>query len=625
MTPDGLVHGWRARPPQSLVPAIALTFMVVGSATASCGGMAMTNVGAEGGRNAPPKRPNVVIVMTDDQGLGDFSFTGNPVLKTPSFDAFARQAVRLTDFHVAPMCSPTRGQLISGLAALRNGATSVTAGRTFMRTDLPTLPAAFRQAGYRTGLFGKWHLGDFYPHRPMDKGFDTAVYHLGWGQLQSTPEFDWPLFDGRLFRNGVEERYRGHCTDVWFDEAMAWMKRCAEKNEPFFCYLPTNAPHGPHLDEERYIAPYRKPNQPAAFFGMIAHVDQRFGDLDRFLSDNGLADDTIVVVMTDNGGTAGVRLYNAGLRAGKTTYYEGGHRVPCWIRWPSGGLGQPRDLNPPTQIMDLFPTFADFCGLDLPQREPEDARFAGISLAPLLRGDVAELPSRALVVQYGQIVKKFDSCVIKGRWRLVKGTELYDVESDLAQKTDLAERHPDVLAELKADYEEWWRAVEPWVNQFVPIHLGAAAQEVVELTSGDWEGIYADNTGFVREAVGGPDGGHWNVLIERPATYEFILRRWPEQTGAAIGSRYPPNERSPANRPNLQTKGFPTIAQAHLTVGDKTARANADPQVNGAPVRIELPAGPARLKAWFADKDGRALCGAFFVTVRRLEDGDALE
>src|SRR6188768_225206 len=184
-----------------------------------------------------PRKPNILIVMTDDQGLGDFSYMGNPVLKTPSLDKFAKESVRLTDFHVAPMCSPTRGQLLTGLAALRNGATSVTAGRTFLRPGLPTLPELFAKSGYQTGIFGKWHLGDVYPHRPIDKGFQESVYHLGWGQLQSTPEFDWPLVDGRYFHNGAEKRYRGHCTDFWFNSAMAWMRERKRKGEPFLCYL----------------------------------------------------------------------------------------------------------------------------------------------------------------------------------------------------------------------------------------------------------------------------------------------------------------------------------------------------------------------------------------------------
>src|SRR5262245_41328132 len=240
-------------------------------------------------------KPTVLIVMTDDQGLGDFSYTGNPVLKTPNLDAFARRSVRLTDFHAAPMCSPTRGQLLTGLAALRNGATAVTAGRTFMRPGLPTLPEVFAKAGYRTGIFGKWHLGDNHPHRPTDRGFHESVYHKGWGQLLSIAEVDTPLIGGRYFHNGAEKRCKGHCTDFWFDSAMAWMKRCKSRNEPLFCYLPTNAPHDPHIDLEEYIRPYRKPGVPAAFFGMIAHIDKRFGDLEKFLDEQQLKDDTIVL------------------------------------------------------------------------------------------------------------------------------------------------------------------------------------------------------------------------------------------------------------------------------------------------------------------------------------------
>jgi arylsulfatase A-like enzyme len=230
----------------------------------------------------PARRPNVLIVKTDDQGLGDFSFTGNPVLKTPNFDAFAKESVRLTDFHVCTMCSPTRGQLMTGLSALRNGATSVTAGRTFLRPGIPTLAGVFAKAGFQTGIFGKWHLGDSYPHRPMDKGFQECAYHLGWGLLQSTAEFDWPLVDGRYFHNGTEKRFKGHCTDLWFDAATAWVKDRLEKGEPFLCYLPTNAPHAPHIELDEYVKPYQGKG-PARFFGMIAHLDKRFGDLEKFL------------------------------------------------------------------------------------------------------------------------------------------------------------------------------------------------------------------------------------------------------------------------------------------------------------------------------------------------------
>jgi arylsulfatase len=565
---------------------------------------------------AASAKPNVLIVMTDDQGLGDFSSTGNPVLKTPNFDAFAQNSVRLTDFHVSPMCSPTRGQLLTGLAAVRNGATSVTAGRTFLRPGLPTMPEVFRQAGYRTGIFGKWHLGDTYPHRPMDKGFEECDYHLGWGLLNSTPEFDMPLFDGRYFHNGEEQRFAGHCTDLWFDRAMAWMKQCKSRGEPFFCYLPTNAPHAPCIDRDEYIAPYRKPGMPAGFFGMIAHLDARFGDLQKFLSEQELERDTIVIFMTDNGGTAGAPVFNAGLRAGKTTYYDGGHRVPCWIRWPNGKLGEPREIATPTQNTDLLPTLCDLCAIEPPKRDVADQPYLGVSLANVLRGAQPDPGDRKFVVQYGQDVKKFDSCVVWGKWRLVKGDELYDVESDRAQRTNLIESRRDVAQALRHYYEGWWRGVESTINDFVPISIGATQQPLLELTSGDWEGIYADNTGYVREAVGGPTGGHWNILVERPGEYEFVLRRWPAQTGAALGEKYEPNERSPSYN-SKATKGFPTIATAQVDIAGVHAATMADPNAKEATLTMNLPAGRTKLNAWFSDASGIDLCGAFFVTVRK--------
>jgi arylsulfatase len=576
--------------------------------------LAVACLAASVGVAAEQPKPNVVIVMTDDQGLGDFSCLGNPVLRTPNLDFFAKDSVRLTDFHVCPMCSPTRGQLMTGLAALRNGATSVTAGRTFLRPGIPTLPEVFAKAGYKTGIFGKWHLGDVYPHRPIDKGFQESVYHLGWGQLQSTPEFDWPLIDGRYFHNGAEKRYKGHCTDFWFDSAMAWMKERKAKGEPFLCYIPTNAPHGPHIELDEYVKPYQGKG-PAAFFGMIAHVDKRFGDLEKFLADEKLRDNTIVIFMTDNGGTAGVNTFNAGLRGRKTQYYDGGHRVPCWIRWPKGEIGEPRDIDMPTQNTDLFPTLCDLCDIEMPKWDAKDDPYRGVSLRTLLVLNKSN-PERRLVVQYGQTPKKFDCCVIWGKWRLVHGTELYDVHADRAQKTDVAAKNPEVVKAMRDHYEAWWKGVEPLVNDFVPQSIGAKEQPVVELTSGDWENIYADNTGYVREAVGGPTGGTWHIQVEEAGEYEFTLRRWPEQTKAALGAAYEPNAKSP--KYNVKTtKSFPSIAAAKLEIAGVKGEAKADPKATGATVTVKLPAGKTTLKAWFADADSKDLCGAFFVTVKK--------
>ena len=572
---------------------------------------------------APPTaaaadRPNVLIVMTDDQGLGDFSYTGNPVLKTPNLDRFAKESVRLTDFHVTPMCTPTRGQLLTGQHALRNGATSVTAGRTFLRPGLPTMPEVFAKAGYKTGIFGKWHLGDHYPHRPMDRGFQECVYHMGWGMLHSTPEFGNPLVDGRYLHNGEPKTFTGHCTDFWFDSATAWMRGRKDAGEPFLCYLPTNAPHAPFQELEEYVKPYQGKKVPAGFFGMIAHVDRRFGDLDRFLGESGLRDNTIVIFMTDNGGTAGVNTFNAGLRAGKTTYYDGGHRVPCWVRWPAGGLGDPRDVAAATQNVDLLPTLAELCGVPLPAGAPLD----GTSLVGLLRGLPKPFPDRKFVVQYSRDrVAKWDSCVVWGRWRLVKGEELYDVHADRAQKTDLAAKHPDVVAAMRDHYETWWAGIEPRVNDYVPISLGAAQQPEVALTSGDWENIYADNTGHVRTAVGGPTGGHWHVLVERPGTYEVTLRRWPRETGAALGAAHNDTGRLAefgGKNYNAPARTFP-IAEGVVESAGQSAAAKTSPTAQDVPLRLTLPAGKTTLKAWFRDESGKDLCGAFFEYVKKAD------
>ena len=564
---------------------------------------------------AQSDRPNIIIVMTDDQGLGDFSITGNPRLKTPNLDKFARESVRLTDFHVAPMCTPTRGQLLTGLDALRNGATSVTAGRTFIRQGIPTLPELLSNAGYKTGLFGKWHLGDHYPHRPIDRGFQIAVWHKGWGMLQSTQEFGNPLIDGHAIHGTIEKPFEGHCTDYWFEQATQWMQAKHDAKEPFFCYIPTNAPHTPHIELTQYTKPYND-LKPGDFFGMIAHIDDRFGQLDRFLKTTGLADNTLVIFLTDNGGTAGWQFFNAGLRGHKTEYYEGGHRVPCWIRWPAGKIGPPRAIEVPTQAQDLMPTILNLCNIEAPNN------LDGHSLAGLLLNPQAELPDRKLVVQYSRDkVAKNDACIIWKNWRLVHGKELYNVEADLAQKDNLAEQHPEIVTAMQDHYETWWQIIEPKVNDYVAISIGSPKQKVVELTSADWEGVYADNTGHVRSAVGGPTGGHWNIFVETPGRYRFTLRRWPEYADTPLSGKFQAEgmllkaDRK-LGRDKLNAT-FP-IKAAQVRVAETSSSTNVSPDATKAVMELQLPKGRTQLQAWFKDGAGNNLCGAFFVDVEKL-------
>ncbi len=555
-------------------------------------------------------RPNVLIILTDDQGYGDMSCHGNPILKTPNIDHLHAESVRFADFHVAPMCTPTRGQLMSGQDALRNKATSVTAGRAFLRRDLPTLADLFRAGGYKTGIFGKWHLGDHYPYRPMDRGFDVAKYFLSFG-LSSAPEFDNDYFNGRYHDNGVVKQFSGYCTDFWFSEAMKWMGERKAADVPFFCYLPTNAPHGPQWVEEKYSEPYQKDGVPSKFFGMIANLDENLGKLETFLKDSGLRENTIVVFMTDNGATAGFNVHNAGMRGRKTMIYEGGHRVPCFVRWPAGDLRAPGDVDTPAQIQDMLPTMIDLCAL----RAPAKATFDGSSLAPVLTAK-GSLADRMMVVQYGQVPKKWESTIIWAKWRLVNGTELYDIRKDPGQKSDVAAANANTVGKMRAHYEKWWAGVEPGLSDFCPVSIGAKQQNPVYLTSADWEEIYADNPGHVSNAAGGPQGGPWNVFVESDGNYEIILTRWPAHMKLALDAGRKPQKLTDGLLP--PGKAMP-VAGAKLTIAGQHHAQRTEPGQKAATFNVRLKGGiKTKLHGWFSDVEGKDLCGAFYATVRKV-------
>jgi arylsulfatase len=522
-------------------------------------------------------------------------------------DKLHSESVRFTDFHVAPMCTPTRGQLMSGVDALRNKATSVTAGRALLRRDLPTMANVFASNGYRTGMFGKWHLGDYYPYRPHDRGFQVAKYHLGFG-MSSAPEFDNDYFNGRYHDNGVVKKFEGYCTDFWFSEAMSWMR--GGGSQPFFCYLPTNAPHGPAWVADKYAEPYKKAGLPAAYFGMIANLDENLGKLEQFLRDAGLRDNTLVVFMTDNGATAGANVFNAGMRGRKQLVYEGGHRVPLFVRWPEGKLRPPADVDTTAEVQDVLPTLVEVCGLKTA------AHFDGKSLAGLLRQPAQAPPDRLMVVQYGQIPKKWDAAILWNKWRVVNGAELYDLRSDPGQKTDVAAKHPDVMAKMRSFYESWWDSVEPGLKDFCPISIGSKAQNPVLLTSSDWEEVYADNPGHVSQAVGGPRGAPWNVAVESAGEYEVALSRWPPHMGIALSAGRPVQKMTAGTLP--EGKAMP-IAGAKLAVNGQELKQMAQPSDKQVTFRVKLPAvKKTHLHGWFLDASGNDVCGAFYAAVRRI-------
>lgn len=557
-------------------------------------------------------RPNVIVILTDDQGYGDFSCLGNPGLKTPNLDKLESESVRFTDFHAAPMCTPTRGQLLSGQDACRNRATSVTGGRAVLKRDLPTMADVFAAGGYRTGLFGKWHLGDNYPYRPMDRGFERAVYFRGYG-LSSAPEFDNDYYNGRYRDQGVSKPFQGYCTDFWFSQAMAWMRAGAPEKRPFFAYIPTNAPHGPLWVDPKYAAPYEKDGMPAKFFGMIANLDENIGRLDAFLKETGLRENTIVILMTDNGGTGGVNYYNAGMRGRKTAFYEGGHRVPCWVSWPAGNLTAAKDIDTPAQIQDVLPTLIDFCALTA----PSNARFDGRSLAPLLRRKAEALPDRMMVVQYSQAkLVKWECCVISNKWRLVQGNELYDVAKDPGQTKDVAAANPAVVKRLRDYYEQWWQGLGDVMNDFLPISIGTPAENPVELSSSDWCDVYCDNQKNVSDADGGPRGGPWSILVESAGEYEIALARWPPWLHLPLTAGRQPQKMTYGSIPG--GKALP-IAAVKLSIAGREYAAKTGPGDTQALLRVKLERGArTTMQAWFQDQNGTDLCGAFYATVRKV-------
>ncbi len=559
-------------------------------------------------------KPNVIIVLVDDAGYGDLSCHGNPVLKTPQLDRLHAESVRFTDFHAAPMCTPTRGQLMTGVDCLRNGAMNVSSGRAFLRREFPTMADLFGAGGYRCGIFGKWHLGDNYPYRPQDRGFHESIYfpssHIG-----SAPDF-WNnhYFDDTYYHNGRREQFHGYTTDVFFNEAMQWMGQQAAAKQPFFCYLPTAAAHGPLNVPQKYSDLY-KDQEPdvAKFFGMIANIDENMGRLEMFLASNGLRDNTIVIFMTDNGGTLGVPVFNAGMRGHKIDLWEGGHRVPCFIRWPGGKFRTPGDVAELTEVQDILPTLAELCAL------PKlNARFDGMSLAPLLRGQSNVLPDRMLVVNYsrmkGPVPTKQGAAVMWKRWRLLGDRELYDLTADPGQKENVSGKHPEVAAKMSAHLGTWWHEVEPSVNEFGAVIIGSDAENPSLLSPPDWQDVFFDQGDQVR--LGQKRNGEWNVIVDRAGSYEFELRRWPREADTPIAAGLPVHKHTFGQF--LAGKALP-IAKARVKIGSVDASNAVSADAKQVTFKAELPAGRTHLQTWFYDGVGKEICGAYYVYVRRLD------
>jgi len=424
------------------------------------------------------KKPNIVFILTDDQGFGDLSCNGNPVLKTPHIDRLHAEGVRFTDFHVSPTCSPTRSALMTGRHEFKNGVTHTILERERLTLKATTLPQVLKTAGYTSGIFGKWHLGDEAEYQPNKRGFDEVFVHGAGGIGQSYPGScgDAPgntYFNPAILHNGKFEKTKGYCTDVFFGQAIQWIESVKGK-QPFFCYIATNAPHGPLQvrpeDEARYKDKVKEPNV-AKFFGMIANIDDNVGRLLDKLKEWGIEKDTLVIFMNDNGGTAGVQVYNAGMRGSKGSPWIGGTHASSFWRW-SGTL-KSADCDRLAAHIDFFPTLAELAGAKL--TDDLKTQVDGRSLVALLQDPKAAWDDRVLFTHVGRWAKgakvdsaKYAQCSVRNtRWHLVsvgKGKnqwQLFDLKADPGEMTDLAAQHPDVVKDLETHYDKFWASLPP--------------------------------------------------------------------------------------------------------------------------------------------------------------------
>ena len=563
-------------------------------------------------------RPNVIVVITDDQGYGDLSAHGNPGLKTPALDAFRKQSTAFERFQVSPTCAPTRAALMTGLHEFRCGVSHTLMGRSLLRPGIPTLPEMFRAAGYRTGIFGKWHLGDAYPCRPEDRGFEDVFVHGG-GGIGQTPDF-WgnSYFDPMIRRNSGWEKTRGYCTDVFFQEAIGWMKARVAEKKPFFLHLATNAPHAP------YVPPVKDAtlDESAAFSAMIGNIDTNFGRLMEALVESGAAKDTIVVFLTDNG--SALARHDAGMKGKKGTPDEGGTRVPCFIRWPEK-IAAGREVGELAAHLDLLPTLTSLCAVP----RPEGWRGDGRDLSAALLGKESFPEDRVLFTQVGRwpgdaAAARFrarDFAVRDQRWRLV-GLELFDMLADPGQEKNVFGEHPEEARRLLAEYGKWWEEVLPSVREPVRYVIGSKACPVVKLTAHDWwpsketeaEGAEKCVThGAIRDFLKDAQvaatrnalpsrSGHWKLEAAHAGNYELVF------------GLLPPEAPAEDRRDLAQLRA----GVAHVRAGQEETRVEIRPGATSFQLPIDLDAGPLDLEIWF---DGQLLndriLGAFFASIER--------
>jgi arylsulfatase A-like enzyme len=508
-------------------------------------------------------RPNVLVVICDDLGYGDLGCHGNTVVETPELDALHDESARMTRFYGGPVCSPSRASLLTGRWHYRTGVTDTYCGRSMMAPDEVTLAERLRDAGYRTGLFGKWHLGDNYPMRPHDQGFEEALYHQGGGLCQPAGEPDETYFDPLLWRNGERVRGDGFCTDVYADAALDFLDDHAG-DDPFFAYVAPNAPHTPLQAPDEDTDPYLEKGcseDRARFYGMVSNIDANVGRLLDTLEEAGVADDTIVVFTSDHGPALhqdDAGRFRAGLRDGKGSVYEGGIRVPCFVRWPD--RFEPDDCDQVTHFVDVLPTVLGACGAS----PPDDRTIDGRDLRPALDGEATD--DRRLFLQWhrGDEPDLYNNCaVVTERFKLVNGDELYDLDADPGENRNVAAEHPGVVTDLRESYEAWFADVSATRGYEPPrIVVGTAHENPTRLTRQEGQST-GPGDGWMAES----DRFAWELSVPETGTFDVELRFRSREEHATANLAFGDVERSQSVTP---WQSSVTFAGVDVAAGDAT-------------------------------------------------------
>ncbi|MBT7623633.1 MAG: arylsulfatase [Flavobacteriaceae bacterium] len=421
-------------------------------------------------------RPNVILIITDDQGFGDIGYNGNTKINTPNLDNLANESIRFNNFYVSPVCAPTRSSLMTGRYSLRTGVRDTYNGGAIMSSDEITIPEVLKEANYKTGIFGKWHLGDNYPSRPSDQGFDESLIHLagGIGQVGDITNYfqgNKSYFDPILWLNNKKKKYDGYCSDIFTNEAINFVDK--NKSERFFCYLSFNAPHTPLQLPKKYyemykdLDPEKVSNQDKIImsekdiedakkvYGMVSNIDDNIGRLLKKLDELGISDNTIVIFMTDNGPQQ--RRYISGLRGLKSDVYNGGIKVPFYLRYPKI-FTEGQDTDVFSAHIDVLPTISKLCGLNLPDNRIID----GIDLLSNIKKQNRSFFSywtRRLPELYNNV------SVQKGDYKLVGNTdynspitdfELFDITKDPYEKNNLIEIKKTKASMLKIEMDSFY-------------------------------------------------------------------------------------------------------------------------------------------------------------------------